>query len=333
MAADSPYKIPEGRPKLQEGYAYDIVRKEGQGPMLRYDQSGQPISYNVAERAAAQEKEKRIWNRGVEQDRRLGEAEAEKQFQEGQKLDSRGFSQNFLKYLQSARALKLQQGTADITKTGAETGLLGAQAGLASAQAGRIAAMTPFEIANLEAQSGLYGAQAGKTRAETLGEYGMTAPSQAAMFATTAGGRASLMNAQANLMQAGGTQTMKTGPDGTEMITTRPVGGGYFGGMGAMDLGADVGARKNAYAAAQAKQSNAASKGGTLSYFGPYRAPYTLASASSKPPQKSIGFKGLPLSPSGKPNVGLGGPTYRGNFASYGNYPVTGSYNQRSRKE
>lgn len=281
--------------------------------------NGEPhFRFTTAAALKEQEQQRKRSQLASESQRRFDEAMAEKAFQEGQKLDSRGFSQNFLKYLQSARAQKLQQGAADITKTGAETGLLGAQSGLASAQAGRIAAMTPFEIANLEAQSGLYGEQAGKTRAETLGEYGLTAPSQAAMFATTAGGRASLMNAQANLMQAGGTQTTKMGPDGMEMITTRPVGVG----MGAMDLGADVEARKNAYAAAQAKRSNAASKGGTLSYFSPIGASgYELYTPlPPPPPRKDI-------------NVGLGGPTYGGNFASYGNYPVTGSYNQRSRKE
>lgn len=204
--------------------------------------------------------------------------EKERKFQEGQKTNERGFSRNFLEYLQGAREKKLQQAEADITKTGVETGLLGAQTGLTGAQASRISQLTPFEAQQMAAQSGLYGAQASKLGAETASEFGLTAPSQASMFAAYAGGQANLMGGQARLMEAGGSTTTKMNTPFGERVSTSPNygGGGFFGGvpMGGVPIGGYGGQAQpfQGYSPAQSysqAQQRAKQLGGSLTYFSP----------------------------------------------------------------
>lgn len=260
------------------------------------------------------------------------------------------FSSDFLNYLKEARAQKLRRGEMDIGKTGAETGLLGAQAG-------RINALTPFEARQMAAQTGLLGAQKGKTEAETLSEYGMTAPSQAQM---------GFLSAQtANL----GAKTMAeyglTAPAQAQMFATRT--GGVANLAQAANLRAE--AASKFFQTPMGAPSMGAPQGG---YFSPvqsggsmptsnYRQPYTLASNYTAPsrdklyatpsggvtymnpslwkqPQPNMSgsyggsnFQILPPPPPRKDiNVGLGGRTYTANFASFGGYPATGNYNQRS---
>ena len=245
------------------------------------------------------------------QDRFIAQ-EKERKFQEGQKTNERGFSRNFLEYLQGAREKKLEQAGADIKKTGAETGLLGAQTGLTGAQASRISQLTPFEAQQMEAQSGLYGAQAGKLKAETASEFGLTAPSQASMFATYAGGQANLMGGQARLMEASGSTTTKMNTPFGESVSTSPNygGGGFFGGvpiggapmggapmggvpmggvpMGGAPMGGYGGQAQpfQGYSPAQSysqAQQRAKELGGTLTYFSP-RASGGYESITRTPP-------------------------------------------------
>ena len=149
-----------------------------------------PPTWVSFEEQAKQNQERSKFNQAMAKEQ--NEA-AEAKFKAGQELDSRGFSRNFLEYLQGARERKLSQASADIEKTGAETGLTQAQTGLASAQSSRISQMTPFEIQQMIAQSNLFGAQARKLGAETASELGRTAPSMTAM---------ALQQAQARLMGA-----------------------------------------------------------------------------------------------------------------------------------
>ena len=120
-------------------------------------------------RAATTGAQSELWN-----------PQKEAEFQRGQQLDSRGFSRNFLEYLQAARAKKLEQAQADIGKTTAETELTGTQSGLATAQAAlarsqgmlsnaqaqRVSALTPAEVSQTQAQTNLLGQQAGLTGAQ-----------------------------------------------------------------------------------------------------------------------------------------------------------------------
>lgn len=164
---------PDGR--VLSTPTYSRVEQKG---FYSYDKEGRPIGWTSFEEQAKRNQERSMFNREMQREQKEA---AEAKFKTGQELDSRGFSRNFLEYLQGARERKLSQASADIAKTGAETGLLGAQSELASAQSGRITQMTPFEIQQMVAQSKLFGAQAGKLGAETASELGMTGPSQMAM--------------------------------------------------------------------------------------------------------------------------------------------------------
>lgn len=204
------------------------------------------------------------------------------------------FSRDFLDYLKNARALKLRQGEADIGKTGAETGLLGAQAG-------RINTLTPFEARQMAAETGLTGAK-------TLAEYGQTAPARAAMSLTAA-------QAASQLAQAGATQSEAVYRYGGFAV---PYAGtsGFFspvqsGGSTSISGSGKPYTLASNYTAPSRDKLYATPSGG-VTYMNP-----SLWQVSPPPPRKDI-------------NVGLGGRTYTANFASFGGYPTTGYYNQRS---
>jgi hypothetical protein len=176
------------------------------------------------------------------------------------------------------------------TLTPYEAAEIGSKMNLTNVQTERLAAITPYEIQQIIAGNQLTGAQAENFRAKTLSEYGMTPTGMANIFATRAGGQAALLNAGANVTQAGGSRTMVMNtPFGTQTTTTPHS---YFSPVS--------------------------------SYFSPVSSypyssgPYTTTQIlPPPPPRKDI-------------NVGLGGRTYLANFGSYGGYPVTGNYNQRS---
>lgn len=263
--------------------------------------TGMPTGWTSFAEQAKQNQERSKFNQKMQREQR---DVAEAKFRAGQELDSRGFSRNFLEYLQGAREKKLQQAGADIEKTGAETGLLGAQTSLTGAQASRISQLTPFEAQQMEAQSGLYGAQASKLGAETLSEFGLTAPSQASMFAAYAGGRANLMGGQARLMEAGGSTTIKMNTPFGERVSTSPNygGGGFFGGvpmggapMGGVPMGGYGGQAQpfQGYSPAQSysqAQQRAKQLGGSLTYFSPTASGgYESITRTPPPTRKPLG--------------------------------------------
>jgi hypothetical protein len=226
-----------------------------------------------------------------------------------------------------------------------EAEAIGAQTGMTNAQISRLQAMTPAEIDSIYAGINLTGSQAKNFESKTLSEFGMTPTGLANIFSSYAQGQASLINANANMMEAGGQQTMVTNtPFGTQTTTTPtssyfspvssyPYSGGAYtttptsaerGKMYTTSSGAKTYMNPSLWASGSTKNV-----GGNDIYFGPSTMlinPYSGGAYTTTqilpppPPRKDI-------------NVGLGGRTYTANFGSYGGYPVTGKYNQRSGKE
>jgi len=88
------------------------------------------------------------------------------------------------------------------TLTPYEAAEIGSRMNLTNAQTSRLAAITPYEIQQIIAGNQLTGAQADNFKAKTLSEYGMTPTGMANIFATNAAAQQSLMSGKASLMNA-----------------------------------------------------------------------------------------------------------------------------------
>ena len=272
------------------------------------------------------------------------------------------FSEGFLNYLDQARATKLRQGEVDIEKTGAETGLLGVQTGrlasmtpyeiaqiaaqtrLTGSQSNRIDTLTPFEASQMAAQTGLYGAQA------TL------AGTQAARTETLTPYEASQMNAETELTGAQSSRIKTLTPYEAAQMAAQTSRINTLTPYEAAQMGAQTGlyGSQAAFSAAQALRTGTltpfeasqikAGTGLTEAQTGRIQTltPYEAAQMSAQTPTMSyfspinagptVTTKIIPPPTRKDVNVGLGGPTYTGNFGSYSGAPASGKYNQRSGK-